>query len=76
MGISEIKNWLEKWYEKYERYPSDLNEIIGNNPLRQNWNKDAWGGEYNYAVINNGTAFILVSSGKDGRFGTEDDISF
>ncbi|WP_282136638.1 type II secretion system protein GspG [Seonamhaeicola maritimus] len=73
--ISNIRNWTEKWYEKFGYYPNDLNEIIGNSPMRKNWNKDAWGRECNFAVINNGTAFIIVSSGKDGQFGTKDDIS-
>ncbi len=73
--ISEISNWVEKWYDKYESYPKDLNEAIGNNPMRQDWYKDAWGRDYKYSFEIQKSTFLIISAGRDGKFGTEDDIS-
>jgi len=72
--ISEISERMEKWNEEFGQYPTELNELIGNNPLRQGWVKDAWNRPYKYAVIENGIGFLIMSAGSDGQFGTEDDI--
>ena len=52
----------------------NLNELIGNSPLRQDWKKDAWNREYKFTIIDNGNGF-LTSAGSDGKFGTENDIN-
>ncbi len=72
--IVEIAERVEKWREKFGIYPADLNELIGNNPLRQEWKKDSWHRPYQYSVYENGTKFLIVSAGPDGKFKTKDDI--
>ncbi|MEZ7495130.1 hypothetical protein QO206_06500 [Leeuwenhoekiella aequorea] len=53
----------------------NLNELIGNSLLRQDWKKDAWNREYKFTIIDNGNGF-LTSAGSAGKFGTEDDINW
>jgi general secretion pathway protein G len=70
--ITEMSNRMDKWNEKFGKYPTDLNELIGNSPIRQEWKKDSWNRPYQYSVKKNG--FLIVSAGSDGQFGTKDDI--
>ncbi|MDO6471857.1 type II secretion system protein GspG [Maribacter sp. 1_MG-2023] len=72
--IAEISERMENWNEKFGKYPTDLNELIGNSPLRQDWKKDAWNREYEFKVTENGQRFLITSAGSDGKFKTEDDI--
>ena len=72
--ISEMSNRMENWNEKFGKYPTELNELIGNSPLRQEWKKDAWNREYEFTITENGKGFLITSAGSDGKFGTKDDI--
>ncbi|APQ17464.1 type II secretion system protein GspG [Maribacter hydrothermalis] len=72
--IAEISQRMENWNEKLGQYPSDLKELIGNNPIRQDWKKDAWNREYEFTITENGKGFLIMSAGPDGEFKTEDDI--
>ena len=72
--ISEMSERLNNWNEKFGKYPTELNELIGNSPIRQDWKKDAWNRKYKFTLTENGKRFIITSAGSDGKFGTEDDI--
>jgi len=72
--ISEMSERINNWNENLGKYPNELNELIGNNPVRQEWKKDAWNRDYKYVVNENGNGFLIISAGSDGQFGTEDDI--
>ncbi|WP_334056741.1 type II secretion system protein GspG [Polaribacter sp. P097] len=72
--ISEMSDRMENWNKNLGKYPTELNELIGNSPLRQDWKKDAWNREYEFKTIENGNGFLITSAGSDGKFGTEDDI--
>lgn len=72
--ISVMSDRMEKWNEKFGQYPTELNELIGNSPIRQDWKKDSWNQTYKYAIMENGKGFLIISAGSDGKFGTEDDI--
>jgi hypothetical protein len=72
--ISEMSNRMESWNKNLGKYPTELNELIGHSPLRQDWKKDAWNREYEFKIIENGNGFLITSAGSDGKFGTEDDI--
>ena len=72
--ISEMSDRMENWKENLGKYPTELNELIGNSPLRQDWKKDAWNREYKLTISENGKGFLITSAGSDGKFGTEDDI--
>ena len=72
--ISEMSNRMENWKENLGKYPTELNELIGNSPLRQDWKKDAWNREYKLTISENGKGFLITSAGSDGKFETEDDI--
>ena len=62
------------WDKFRRKYPKELNELIGNSPIRQGWKKDAWNREYQFEITNNGKGFLITSAGSDGKFKTEDDI--
>lgn len=72
--ISEMSDRMKNWKENLGKYPAELNELIGNSPLRQDWKKDAWNREYKLTISENGKEFLITSAGSDGKFGTEDDI--
>ncbi|UKM66179.1 type II secretion system protein GspG [Flavobacteriaceae bacterium GSB9] len=72
--IVEITERMEKWKEKFGIYPTDLNELIGNNPMRQEWKTDSWNRPYQYSLTQSGIGFLIISAGSDGKFGTDDDI--
>ncbi|MEM9075961.1 MAG: type II secretion system protein GspG [Bacteroidota bacterium] len=72
--IIEITNRIVDWNEKYGEFPQDLNDLIGNNPMRQEWKKDSWDRPYQYYRTESGKGFLIVSAGLDGKFDTEDDI--
>jgi hypothetical protein len=72
--VFEMSDRMENWYEKFAKYPVDLNELIGNNPIRQEWQTDAWNRAYKFEITNDGNGYLIISAGSDGKFGTEDDI--
>lgn len=72
--IKEITERMENWKEKFGTYPTDLNELIGNNPMRQEWKTDSWNRPYQYSVTESRIGFLIISAGSDGKFETEDDI--
>lgn len=72
--LTEMTEWIEKLNEKYGHYPTDLNEVIGNSPIRQVWKKDSWNRAYKYIKTDNGRGFLIISAGSDGQFDTDDDI--
>ncbi|RCW89736.1 type II secretion system protein GspG [Winogradskyella arenosi] len=72
--ISEMSERMENWNKNLGKYPTELNELIGNSPLRKDWTKDAWNREYEFTITENGKGFLITSAGLDGKFGTEDDI--
>lgn len=55
-------------------YPTVLNDIIRNNPLRKNITKDAFNFDIQYQLIANGERYVLFSVGKDGVPNSKDDI--
>lgn len=71
-----ISHKIKKWKEKYHRFPANLKELIKNNPNRLEWEKDAWNISYHYGIENNGESFFIISSGKDKKLNTDDDITF
>lgn len=72
--ISEMSERMENWNEKFGKYPTELNKLIGNSPVRQNWKRDAWNREYAFEITNNSKGFLITSAGSDGKFKTKDDI--
>ena len=72
--LSEMSNRMKNWNKNIGKYPTELNELIGNSPIRQSWEKDAWNRAYKYTITENGKGFLITSSGADGKFGTKDDI--
>jgi type II secretion system (T2SS) protein G len=72
--MNEISGALKNYKSEIGEYPENLNELIGNRPLKKTWSKDAWGIEYNYSKIENGTKYKLISFGIDNKSGTENDL--
>lgn len=75
-NCKEITIALEHYKESYKVYPPDLSKLKNDNPMLSDLTKDKWGNPYQYRIDDNGTHFILISSGEDGRFNTKDDIVF
>ncbi|UCD75851.1 MAG: type II secretion system protein GspG [Phycisphaerales bacterium] len=59
-----------KYREDNGVLPADL-DLLDLEPLIR---QDPWGSEYRYLLIEEEPGFDLISSGRDGRFGTEDDV--
>ena len=72
--MTEISESLKSYRSETGVFPENLNDLIGNRPLRKTWTKDAWGIDYNYYKSEDGTGFKLTSSGKDKKLGTKDDL--
>lgn len=72
--ITQMSDRMDVWYKSLGEYPTDLNKLIRNNPIRQGWEKDAWNRDYKFTITNNGKGFLIISAGFDGQFNTEDDI--
>ncbi|MDJ1499128.1 type II secretion system protein GspG [Xanthocytophaga agilis] len=72
----QIVSALQFYKESTKTYPATLTEIIGNDPLRRDWDKDSWENVYQYNTLNNGQSFMLRSSGADGNTDTEDDLLY
>ena len=73
--IQEVEKILEKQKEHIGKYPLKLKDIVRNNPLRKNIIVDAWGNEFYYKQLNNGSHYELKSKGRDGILDTDDDIN-
>lgn len=54
-------------------YPNDLQEVVKEHAITK-IPKDAWGNEIVYQKKDDGSGFKLISKGKDGKLGTEEDI--
>ena len=65
---------LEEEKRIFGVYPTVLNDIIRNNPLRKNITKDAFNFDIQYQLIANGERYVLFSVGKDGVPNSKDDI--
>ncbi|PNW26427.1 type II secretion system protein GspG [Formosa algae] len=72
--VLKMSERMENWNENLGHYPTDLNELIGNSPARQDWKKDAWNRTYEFKISENGKQFLIRSAGPDGTFNTKDDI--
>ena len=71
--IAEMAVRMQQWYNKFGKYPANLNELIGNSPVNQKWKNDSWNRPYLYSVTDKG--FLIISAGADGKFKTDDDIT-
>ena len=72
--INEIGLAITEWKELNGEYPISIEEMTAMRPLRAEWLTDHWGRAYKYEILN-GDKFILTSSGIDGEFDTDDDIT-
>ena len=75
-NCKQITAALEYYKQGNKVYPSGLSVLRHNNPLLSDLTEDKWGNPYQYRIENNGTQFVLISSGEDGKFNTKDDLVF
>ncbi len=73
--LVQITQRMELWYNKYGQYPNTLAELIGNDPIRDAWEKDAWNHPYQFSISQKEHTFLIISAGPNGQFGTEDDLT-
>jgi hypothetical protein len=71
---AEITRALLEYRAQTGRYPETLAALTEGRPLRAGWLTDGWGRPYDYRLEQNGRTFRLTSAGRDGRFGTGDDL--
>ena len=71
---AEITAALLEYRAQTGRYPESLPALAEGRPLRAGWLTDGWGRPYDYRLEQNGRSFRLTSAGRDGRFGTDDDL--
>ena len=72
--INEMGKAISEWKKLEGVLPASIEEMISMRPLRAEWLSDSWGRSYKYEILD-GDKFILVSSGIDGEFDTDDDIT-
>jgi general secretion pathway protein G len=72
--MTEIADAISKYRYHQNKFPQDLQQIIGNNPLRKEWISDQWEKPYKYSVSPDGQNFLLVSQRNNGA--KDNDISF
>ncbi len=65
---------LSKHKNHYGNYPANLAELIGNDPLKREWLRDAWGNPIEYSLTKNGLGYSLISPGADALTGNGDDV--
>lgn len=66
---------IHRYHKRTGKYPTDISTLMGNIPVRSSWRTDGWGELYVYE-LEDGGSLRLLSKGKDGILGTEDDIVF
>lgn len=69
----EISDQLDSYFNYYKKYPSDYEQWIESKPIWEGWKRDSWGNNFRYTQSDS-TNYTLTSSGKDGKFETEDDL--
>ncbi|HEY6528119.1 MAG TPA: type II secretion system protein GspG [Cellvibrionaceae bacterium] len=79
-----LRTSMKVFYRDCGRYPESFTEMASTTSVCPGWKGpilttdeliDTWGSRYLY-VLDNINAPIVISSGPDRAFGTEDDISF
>lgn len=70
--LVQIQKEMIIYKDKTGSLPASLDQLIGGNPIRQNWSVDAWGNEIIYKQT--GSSFELISIGKDKTWNSTDDI--
>ena len=71
--MTEIKKSIIKYKLETGAYPSSLIELIGQNPIRKEWQHDYWGSGYKLIHVDEKTV-VLSSAGLDAVFNTDDDL--
>jgi len=71
--MKEISIALDRYYDKYQRYPADYNKFIRTKPIWSEWEFDSWDNRYRYTQKDS-VDYVLQSSGKDKKFDTNDDL--
>jgi hypothetical protein len=73
---AEIAATIIDYRAELGHYPESLSTMVGTRPLRAGWFTDGWGRTYRYSVEESGKSFRLTSAGRDGKFGTDDDLEW
>lgn len=71
--LTEISKELDNYFHNHKNYPNDFEEFVRTKPIWENWKTDSWGNKYLYQQQDS-LNYKLTSSGKDGKFNTEDDL--
>jgi len=74
--MTKISKLLESEKKQFGKFPSELKEVIRNNPLRNNLTKDYWKSTFVYTPSKDGQNYQLISLGGDGKLNTKDDIQY
>ena len=74
--MMKVSKLLEAEKIQFGTYPSELKNIIRNNPLRKNLEIDSWKTPFVYSISEDGKSYQLISLGGDCKLGTKDDILY
>ena len=74
--MEEVSTLLEAEKKQFGIYPSKLNTIIRNNPLRKDLALDNWKNPFVYTISEDGKNYQLISKGGDRKLNTKDDIFY
>lgn len=71
--MEAIEEAIIRFNGESSRYPYDIQELLGNNPLKKDWEADYWGNKYRLIKLDE-SYIQLTSDGEDGEAETDDDI--
>lgn len=71
--MKEISLELDRYFGHYKKYPSDFKSFVRSKPIWSSWENDGWENNYRYSQKDS-IHYLLISSGKDCKFDTDDDI--
>jgi len=71
--MKEISVELDRYFDYYKKFPSDFRSFVRSKPIWSGWESDSWENDYRY-IQKDSIHYLLISSGKDCKFDTDDDL--
>ncbi|MBU1078647.1 MAG: type II secretion system protein GspG [Spirochaetes bacterium] len=79
LEMQTIRSVLTTYYTEYDKYPKSIQKLVDEKFIGPEVLKDGWNNPYNYRPYpddqnNPDQKYDIISNGKDGIFGNDDDL--
>ena len=71
--MDKLAEYTADYYEFRKEFPQNIDDVVGQSPIKREYSSDVWGNEFLLSESNN--AICIQSKGKDSQLNTSDDIS-